>query len=489
MVRTTLWVGLLVGCLASARATEPSPALSLREFVEKNQTRHPVGLYLQGKKVGWMIVDFRLGQKDGQDVAIETTEMLLSLNVDGEKSVTRRKEAVYYSLEGNGKILAAEQVDVTDNRETVYTIKESSAGQLSVTTKVGNDSTTRTIPQPKANLLQTRNLMEWLTGARRKGDTFHHWSVDWEEDDVDTEEVLTYLGQSFVVWGGIKTDIYHVQIAMKGAKFEADVLANGNPIRGRIAIFDIRAESEDHVRKLDDSPVDMLVASAIKVDRPLGNSRHIVALQLEVNGLDSLSIPQNHRQSVRQENGKLILELRSDFRVDRPVPLNDGERRKYLASTPTIQANHDKVRTLAATIVGEETDSLKKAEKIKDWVYQRLKKTMASNSSTALGVIETMAGDCTEHTLLFVSLARAAGVPAREVTGVAHVDGIFGWHAWAEIHDGHQWVSVDPTWNELFVDATHIVFSQDAQDNAWLNVLGKVRFQVISLERRSRGGN
>src|SRR5439155_18268292 len=103
----------------------------------------------------------------------------------------------------------------------------------------------------------------------------------------------------------------------------------------------------------------------------------------------------------------------------------------------------------ATEIIGAETDPLKKARLLKNYVYKNLRKTMACNSSTTLGVLDSMAGDCTEHTLLFVSLARAAGLPARELTGVAHVDQIFGWHAWAEFHYGHQWVSVDPTWNGL----------------------------------------
>jgi hypothetical protein len=263
------------------------------------------------------------------------------------------------------------------------------------------------------------------------------------------------------------------------------VLSNGNPIRGRVAIFELLAEKEETVRQLDESPVDMLTASSIKVDRPLGNSKQIISLQLEVQGVESLRLPENHRQSLRRENGKLLLNLRQDFWVEQARPLAEEERKRFLASTPTIQASHPRIKELALKIVGAETESRGKARKIQDWVYRNLRKTMASNSTTALGVIDSMAGDCTEHTLLFVSLARAVGLPAREVTGVAHVDGLFGWHAWAEIHDGHQWISVDPTWDEFFVDATHIAFSQDPQDNAWLNVLGKIRFRVVRVERQT----
>jgi transglutaminase-like putative cysteine protease len=64
---------------------------------------------------------------------------------------------------------------------------------------------------------------------------------------------------------------------------------------------------------------------------------------------------------------------------------------------------------------------------------------------------------CTEFTDLFVSLARSAGIPAREVEGYAHSsdnklkptnpDGDI-LHAWPQYYDSdHQnWISIDPTW-------------------------------------------
>jgi hypothetical protein len=102
-------------------------------------------------------------------------------------------------------------------------------------------------------------------------------------------------------------------------------------------------------------------------------------------------------------------------------------------------------------------------------------------------VLENKAGDCTEHSLLFVALARSAGVPAREVGGLAFVGGskpLFGWHAWAEIHDGKQWVTVDPTWHEVYIDATHIKFADARDDLAWVNVAGKLKLKVVSHETK-----
>src|SRR5262249_57226823 len=109
-------------------------------------------------------------------------------------------------------------------------------------------------------------------------------------------------------------------------------------------------------------------------------------------------------------------------------------------------------------------------------VYRSLNKSYSSNADPARAVLDRKAGDCTEHPLLMVALARAAGLPAREVGGVAFVRAhkpLFGWHAWAEVHDGKQWVSVDPTWDQVYVDGTHIKMSEGSDDMAWANVAGE----------------
>jgi len=47
---------------------------------------------------------------------------------------------------------------------------------------------------------------------------------------------------------------------------------------------------------------------------------------------------------------------------------------------------------------------------------------MTARLSNAIEVLEHLQGDCTEHSILFIGLARAAGIPAREVAGLVYVD-------------------------------------------------------------------
>ena len=105
-----------------------------------------------------------------------------------------------------------------------------------------------------------------------------------------------------------------------------------------------------------------------------------------------------------------------------------------------------------------------------------------------MDVVVAKRGDCSEHAVLFTALARAAGIPARAVGGVMYMGDevrAFGWHAWNEVVlDGH-WVEVDPTWNQISVDATHIAVGSGDQASSRTSVmLGGLRFKVVSVERR-----
>lgn len=487
MTRKILAVAIALLFIPFVSAELPKAATAktetLKQFVKANTTRHSVGLYLKGKKVGWMVSELKLGTHQGQEVAIDTSEMLLQLSAEGENSSNRQLEKTYFSLEGAGKIVFAETRSTSDGKDTVYTATPTAKGMKVVTT-VGGVATTREVPTPKATLRLNQQLTNWLLASPKVGSTFEHWGTSWDEQEVDSKEIFTYKGKKSIVWGGVHTDVHILKINMQGAIFDAEMLSNGNPIRGLIGgILEMRAESEEVAKKLGKGGVDMIAASSIKVDRNLGESRQISRLTLEVVGLKDFEFPTSNRQTIRREKGKVYLELSRDFRVAKAEPLSDADKKKYTSPTPSIQSSQKKVKALAKKIVGAETDPLKQADLLKSWVYMNLRKTMACNSTTTLGVMENMAGDCTEHSLLFVSLARAIGLPARELTGVAHVDNIFGWHAWAEIHDGHQWVSVDPTWNELYVDATHVVFCNDTQNHSWLNVLGRVSFKAIRVDK------
>jgi transglutaminase-like putative cysteine protease len=60
------------------------------------------------------------------------------------------------------------------------------------------------------------------------------------------------------------------------------------------------------------------------------------------------------------------------------------------------------------------------------------------------------------------------GIPTRLVGGLVYMENLgFLYHAWAESYiDG--WIAVDPTFNQLGVDATHIKL---VEGTSWISIL------------------
>ena len=80
---------------------------------------------------------------------------------------------------------------------------------------------------------------------------------------------------------------------------------------------------------------------------------------------------------------------------------------------------------------------------------------MSGGFASSLTALQTLSGDCTEHTVLFIALARAAGIPARICSGIVFVKDAFYYHFWPEVYVG-KWVQMDPTLDQVIADANHI---------------------------------
>jgi hypothetical protein len=491
LVTAFLFCGLLAPPVLAQNAPVDPGKLALKDYAKTAQGRYAYGIYIQGKKIGWSISDTKLGKYDGKDALIVTEEGMFEIRRGQDALKMESKSKCVFGLEGSGGLLMQEES--TKEGKKLVTRRGVRKGDTFVITSStnGGGKSERQTGIPKKQLKDSQRLEVWLRGNPKPGDKFETFGLSLEDRDLNTKEVYTFKSKREATVGGIKDTLYKVKHLSKGAVSDAEMKGDGTPLTEALGgLLVTRMEPEKTVRNLDKSELDLLTLVAIPVDRDLGDPRTVASLTLKVEGLDDYPLPTSARQVLKKgdKKGEHILELKRDFKTEKPEPLTEKQRKELTEATPTVQSDLPKLRELAKKVVGDEKDPAKKAAHIRQYVYRNLKKTLAANSTTTSEILETMAGDCTEHALLFVSMARAAGLPAREVGGVgfASVDGktLFGWHAWGEYHDGHQWVAVDPTWNEARVDATHVKFSNDGEDLAWINVLGKVKFKVVDVKRR-----
>lgn len=490
---------LLFCLLAPLRADEItlSPVSSLRDYVTQSGGRQAYGLYLQNQKTGWMIYEMKLETRGvgetKKEVAVSRLDMQTTMGRGADNFSLRTSQASYYDLTGEGALIFASQQTTADGKTTIYTArpkteadKKTQPGKLLVLTQRARREVSRRTMSTQDTLALAQKFYDWLLSKPQPGAKFQTPSLDLEKARDGLTDYI-FQNSKTISWGGVPTAIFSLQAKAQGIVMNMDVKANGWPIRARLAgIFDLRAEDETFAKKLSGKPVDLLASSMIRVNQNLGEPRNVERLKVEISGVENFSFPTSPHQKVLSHKGKtVVLEMRRDSPAATRTPLSTSQKTEFLRASEEYSQT-PAIKNLAKKIVGSERDPLRKAALLENWTYRNLRKSMSANAATAAEVLAARAGDCTEHTLLFVALARAAGIPARAVGGIMYAGGFgesfFGWHAWAQIHNGGQWVSIDPTWNEVYVDATHIQFSSGEDDWAWMNLLGTIKLKVATFQ-------
>ena len=139
------------------------------------------------------------------------------------------------------------------------------------------------------------------------------------------------------------------------------------------------------------------------------------------------------------------------------------------------------------SIVAEITEGIDDSDLVVNALVAFVSRTITyTDWNTLQSVEETVAqkiGDCTEFAQLFTALATTAELHARTVVGLAYHESsqTFGIHAWNEVmfEDGST-REVDPTWNQIQADATHIEFPP-AYQHEIVSTLKKLRIKVLSV--------
>lgn len=170
-----------------------------------------------------------------------------------------------------------------------------------------------------------------------------------------------------------------------------------------------------------------------------------VPLRLDFPGAPPAAPMDGPNQKEQSRDGRSVVVVLSRETVNRERTDQAGLA-AFLKSDRFIQSDAPAVRAVADSIrSAAHVDGWPLARAIAQWVNGHIAdKSMEHGYASALDVLRTRSGDCTEHSLLTVALLRAAGVPARPVVGLAfgEAERAFVGHMWVEAHvDG--WRTLD----------------------------------------------
>lgn len=159
-------------------------------------------------------------------------------------------------------------------------------------------------------------------------------------------------------------------------------------------------------------------------------------------------------EALTDENQEFSVEysFESSLKYNHPDPsqvsksqpsFDTNELEPHIMFTPYI-------KELAKEIIKDETNPLINARKIYDYITQNVKYSYMRAYSTIINIPEYCAlnlkGDCGVQALLFITLCRCVGIPAKWQSGLAVTPYHVGPHDWAQFYvEPFGWLFADPS--------------------------------------------
>ena len=241
------------------------------------------------------------------------------------------------------------------------------------------------------------------------------------------------------------------------------------------------------------SKTDMVLDySLVEVDRAIPHPKSLRVLRVRLKGLyDPALIISDERQraTITREEGIPAVEFTvsiqdASTKIPLVLPVSEKAYLHYLRPSSRIESADREIIQRAKAILGGETNSLLAVKKLVHWVSDYVEDALV-DSFSALDALHSRRGECQAHAHLYTALGRAAGIPTRVVSGLVYVEAIgFLYHTWAESFVGY-WIAVDPAFNQVPVDATHIKLTvgEGFRDlSPLVNVIGRLRATVMGYE-------
>ncbi len=315
---------------------------------------------------------------------------------------------------------------------------------------------------------------------------------------IEREDV--WKGRERLAGGGVEEEVSVVSEEELGDRLAVEIrIADDGRIvelrQGKAIV--IRPEAEAEAKSLEG--VDLLALGRIPLPRSIPRDVP-AAVAYRLTGLPATFWKDDARQHYEKGPGGttiLTVSARVPAAADpaRDTPLAraaEGAAPEDLAPSLEADADSPAIAALARKVAGNAPGAYAAARQISDHVFHLLEKAYGASHDRASDVLAAGKGDCTEHAILTVAMARALHIPARTVHGLVYAryddgqDALY-WHAWVEIRSAGEWIPLDPTFGQPVADASHIALGGgDRVDTVGL--LGSLAVTDVDVKEPSRAG-
>jgi transglutaminase-like putative cysteine protease len=480
-----VWMGVMA-VLVNRSYLQASANLAT-DLARYGSTAQWHGVYYRGEKLGFTVGQTVPSKDDSNKDGFELEEdaqlqmSLLGATTAAKIRTTAQVDRAFalrsfeFSLDpGTGPIKVSGQV-----HERNITI--------AVTTSAGTRTEERELPEPP---MLTLNLSRRLADGGLVPGTRHQWSV-FDPATLRNAPVTVDIGRREVVrTGSTSIPAFRVDMEFAGLHTTSWVTDTGEVVREEspMGLISVRepAERAKAMAVPGQIRADLLAAAAVvpEMRQRIDDPRDVRRVRLRLDGADLSSL--DLRGVSQRVEGSVVEITDPQQLVAGPA---DPDAKNYLAPEVFIESDAPEIRAEAEAAVRHITGNRARAEALTRYVNAILEKKPTVSLPSAREVLRTRIGDCNEHTVLYVAMARAIGLPARIAVGLAFVRGAFYYHAWPEVYidEGSArgyWVPVDPTFNQFPADGTHLRLARGGLDKqaVILPLIGRLKITVLDLE-------
>ena len=432
------------------------------ENMAQNPKEHWYNLTLMNTKIGYMHMTTEKTEYQGEEVDRHKIDIVMNFKALGS-DITLEITRVEYT----GSDLMPRYFLSTSNESGLKQVEGRIVdGVAYIKTTLNGEKTESEIPVPADTISEHVGVESLFKQGLKIGEQrdFHIFSFDLlkpvkAELEVEKQDTLTYqseeqqvyvLRQKLDMMNGITMKAW---IDTDGVNYKTET-----PMMG-LSMITTKTDKETALGGIEEVDVVLKTRILPSGKRPTPNAKNFEADVKLITGNITDAIMSTSQQKLAlndKQSGKLFIRVPTVVAEDCPdLPIQDAET-KFLGASAYIQTDAPAIRAKAEEVLDGERNSWRAAEKLCEWVHTSItEKKMSGGFGSSLTALETLSGDCTEHTVLFIALARAAGIPARICSGIVFSKDAFYYHFWPEVYVG-RWVQMDPTFGQNIADANHI---------------------------------
>ncbi len=452
------------------------------------------GVYFSDRKVGWEHIEITGGVLHGKDVirirddgnvlyVIDEDQPPMTFSTAGEVFMTPDRHLLGFSYTQSQ---ATHTLDIVgEEKEGVVYVDITSGGRVQ---RIKFDESARIYP---ATALSYFSLTEDISTGKT-----YTYRVFLEGLRLTEDITIRVLDKEEVTVNGQTETAYRVEGTIRGYTITSFVRANGAVIKQvTMDNFVMLRETKEQAMRMDPgsglSMYAIIDYSLVTPDRPIADPAGLSALTVRITGIPKGIIPMtSDTQAITgpDEAGGYTYAITETDLSGLSVPGYGAfppEMNQYLVPTLEVESGSAEITDTARKIVGKPTDPLTDARKINTWVFKNLKKRLV-DSTSALDTLSSMEGECQAHAGLAAALLRAAGIPAKVVSGIVYSTDIggFAYHSWNEVYLG-SWVGVDASFGQFPADVTHIKFSEGGPESIidTIPLVGAIGLRVVEEHR------